>query len=53
MFKRARVRWWRRFCLCAAFSVGAVPALTLSVALPATAGAATSATSISTLQFVN
>src|SRR5690348_1383923 len=53
MFKRARVRWWRRFVLCAAFSVGAVPAVTLSVAVPATAGAATSTTSISTSQFVN
>lgn len=53
MFKRACVRWWRRFCLCAAFAVGAVPASSLSVIFPATAGAATSTTSISTSQFVN
>jgi trehalose/maltose hydrolase-like predicted phosphorylase len=53
MFKRARVCWWRRFYLCAAFAVGAVPAFSLSVIFPATAGAATSTTSISTSQFVN
>jgi hypothetical protein len=53
MFKRSRVRCWRRFCLCAAFAVGAVPRFALSVVFPARAGAATSATAISTSQFVN
>jgi trehalose/maltose hydrolase-like predicted phosphorylase len=53
MLKRARVRWWRCFCSCAALAVGAVAAFALGGAVPASAVAATSTTSISTSQFVN
>jgi trehalose/maltose hydrolase-like predicted phosphorylase len=53
MFKRARIRWWRRLYLCVAFAAAAAPACAISIVCPARAGAAASTMSISTSQFVN